>query len=210
MSKYPRYFQNGNVDTAWQEQDVSADAVAAIVNEFTESLKWRLAGALHYLASPIERKLLLALIGSRGDEGGRRLVRFWVGEQNSETRFGYDDDSPVYEVVVDCQKSVGKYRADFIVTWIGQGPGGPSSVSIAVEADGHDFHEKTKKQAEHDKKRDRFFAAQGLALLRFTGSEIHRAPEKCAAEVFEVLKPRLFAEMDRHEAIALAEWRAGK
>lgn len=54
---------------------------------------------------------------------------------------------------------------------------------IVVECDGHDFHERTKDQAQHDKARDRVFTAAGYRTLRFTGSEIHRNPIKCAVEV---------------------------
>ena len=45
---------------------------------------------------------------------------------------------------------------------------------IAVECDGHEFHEKTKQQAARDKARDRD---------RFTGSEIWKDPGACADEV---------------------------
>ncbi len=58
---------------------------------------------------------------------------------------------------------------------------------IAVECDGHDFHEKTKEQAAHDKKRDRFLVSQGIIVMRFTGSEIWADPLQCANEVTRIL-----------------------
>lgn len=85
------------------------------------------------------------------------------------------------------QCPVGRYRADFVlaVAFI------PPEVTEApqarkfwcVECDGHDFHERTKEQAAHDRMRDRWFQAQGFAVLRFTGSEIVREGARCAAEV---------------------------
>jgi very-short-patch-repair endonuclease len=62
---------------------------------------------------------------------------------------------------------------------------------VAIECDGHDFHEKTKEQARKDKRRDRVFLAEGLPVLRFTGSEIHRDPTAIAKEVGEVLLAEL-------------------
>ncbi len=55
---------------------------------------------------------------------------------------------------------------------------------LAVEVDGHDFHEKTQQQAEWDKRRDRFLVLGGWRVIRFTGSEVYRDVSKC---VFEVL-----------------------
>lgn len=50
-------------------------------------------------------------------------------------------------------------------------------VALAVECDGHDFHEKTKEQARRDKSRDRILISHGIHTIRFTGSEIFRRSE---------------------------------
>lgn len=55
---------------------------------------------------------------------------------------------------------------------------------IVVECDGHEYHEKTKEQAQRDKQRDRDFLSQGILTLRFTGSEIWKNPKKCVEEIF--------------------------
>src|SRR5262249_764554 len=47
-----------------------------------------------------------------------------------------------------------------------------------------DFHERTRQQAWHDKRRDRFFAANSIFVMRFTGCEIKRDPAECAREVY--------------------------
>jgi hypothetical protein len=54
---------------------------------------------------------------------------------------------------------------------------------IAIECDGHEFHEKTRWQAEHDKRRDRYLALHSIVMFRFTGTEIWRDPGKRAEEV---------------------------
>jgi len=100
---------------------------------------------------------------------------------------------------VDCQVSVGKYRVDFVVTFAYRKDAAP--VRVAVECDGHDFHEKTKEQAEHDKKRDRHLTSQGYAVMRFTGRELWRDPFACADEVVDYTQNVMYErEMERFES----------
>lgn len=61
---------------------------------------------------------------------------------------------------------------------------------IVVECDGHNFHERTKDQARHDKERDRWMLSKGIRVFRFTGSEIFADPIKCAMEVVEFTNTR--------------------
>lgn len=72
------------------------------------------------------------------------------------------------------------YVADFVVGPVQDDVGR----HIVVECDGHDFHERTKAQAEKDRKRDRVMQANGYKVFRFTGSEIHRDAFRCAGEVW--------------------------
>lgn len=72
---------------------------------------------------------------------------------------------------------------------------------LAVEVDGHDFHERTKEQAARDRSRDRALLANGWQVLRFTGSEVWRDPDRCAAEI----KRTLLTEKFRRETAAYAE-----
>jgi len=62
---------------------------------------------------------------------------------------------------------------------------------LAVECDGHDFHERTKEQAARDRSRDRALQTGGYTVMRFTGSEIHRDPLKCVLEVFAWAKSKI-------------------
>ncbi len=56
---------------------------------------------------------------------------------------------------------------------------------IAVEIDGHDFHERTKGQVEDRNRRDRDLQAAGWKVFHFSGAEVYRSPEKCVREVME-------------------------
>jgi len=88
-----------------------------------------------------------------------------------------------YGIKIIPQLKVGPYFSDFFIclkAWRGK------TVLGIIECDGHDFHERTKSQAAHDKRRDRFFQSKGLIVLRYTGSEIFRAPVDCASSALKI------------------------
>jgi very-short-patch-repair endonuclease len=60
-----------------------------------------------------------------------------------------------------------------------------SGLLIAVECDGHDWHDLTKEQAVRDRQRDRYLQRCGYKILRFTGSELYAHPLLCALEVLQ-------------------------
>lgn len=73
------------------------------------------------------------------------------------------------------QARIGPYRVDILAEMDGK--------YLVVECDGAAYHAATKDQIERDKRRDRFFAAQNISVMRFTGAEINRCARACAAEV---------------------------
>ena len=84
-------------------------------------------------------------------------------------------------MLVFSQAIIAPYRVDFLVAL---NPGdGRKSAFVAVECDGHEWHERTKEQAAKDKKRDRRLQEQGIAVLRVTGSEVWKSPVACAHEI---------------------------
>lgn len=97
------------------------------------------------------------------------------------------------------QVAAGAYRLDFAVEqftvvdelWSG------SHRRIAIECDGHDFHDRTREQAERDKSRDRELAALGWTVLRFTGREIYRDPFAIVDGVERVMATLKTAEQSR-------------
>jgi very-short-patch-repair endonuclease len=84
---------------------------------------------------------------------------------------------PQRELKLDGQS----YTIDFMV----ESPNG--KVRLAVELDGHDFHERTKEQAAHDRARERAIVRHGYAIFRFTGSEVFRNPRRCVEEVVAMI-----------------------
>lgn len=77
------------------------------------------------------------------------------------------------------QEKLGRHRVDFLFTCYCRG----KTRRLAVECDGHDFHERTKQQAAHDRSRDREITLSGTTVVRFTGSELFKDPIKCIEEV---------------------------
>lgn len=85
---------------------------------------------------------------------------------------------PQWEIETD----EGKFRVDFAIE-AGGVPWAPKLVRIVVECDGHEFHEKTKEQAQRDKARDRALQRAGWVVLRYTGSEIFHRPWDVMADI---------------------------
>lgn len=73
------------------------------------------------------------------------------------------------------------YRIDFVAL-------NQTGLKLAIELDGHDFHEKTREQVAKDKQRQRALVADGFTVLRFSGSEIVRDVKACVDEVAGVIE----------------------
>ncbi len=93
---------------------------------------------------------------------------------------------------------VATYRVDFMIER-------DKHRRLIVECDGHEFHDRTKQQAAYDRARDRELFRMGLPTIRFTGSEIHHSPERCAAEVWTCL----FSMQDIDD-LTMDAWRHGR
>jgi very-short-patch-repair endonuclease len=131
----------------------------AMAGEIGAALRDDLKGITGRCESPVEQLMLLALARCGLFQSGLVLIQ---------------------------QADILSYRADFLI-------GALASVDAAphwavVECDGHDFHERTPEQAEHDRARDRAMTAAGYRVFRFTGREIWRDPRKCAEEVMAYLR----------------------
>ena len=149
-----------------------------LMRDQAEREYWDIGRACWMVRSPIEERLLLALWGLS--------TAIWVENSDGDRVMKCRDDDP-FRVIVRPQVPFGRYVLDFIVEIR---RGADVVAQVAVECDGHDFHEKTKKQAAHDKKRDREIAEVGLTLLRFTGSEIFKDAKACAIQVLRVLSKK--------------------
>lgn len=110
-------------------------------------------------------------------------------------------------------KTTGKYFIDFVVNFeLGAYPNFNNALTLeqfraasppmlGVEIDGHVWHEKTKKQVQYHKERERFLIKNGWKLLRFTGSEIYDDPRKYFFEVIDVARKMSMEYYEKLQAL---------
>ena len=121
-------------------------------------------------------------------EGPRYFVGWWYCQESNHA---------VYLFQQTHVPARGKaYKADFaayVTEWRPEHHGYIESVFMkcVIEVDGHDFHERTKKQASHDKARDRAMAKDGWHVLRFTGSDVYADADACVDEVIDFIESKV-------------------
>ena len=157
-----------------------------------------LGALLERCESPLEQRFLVgalrkfqarAYIGTSPGPGDWKGPSLWGSF--------HDPDLERFAVRIWPQKMIRSleknYRADFVfrvICWEMEAGGYEEYCRIVVEVDGHDFHEKTKQQAQRDKARDRHIIAAGFPVLRFTGSEVYRNAEGVVEEIYQLLYKR--------------------
>jgi very-short-patch-repair endonuclease len=144
------------------------------------------------MPSPIEEALRAALL--------RPIPRYWIidgtdhasaipekwGDFANVARWiepiiWLDDDDDRHNTAIYIYRSVSvlSYRVDLMLEF--------GVRRLAIECDGHEFHDRTKQQAAYDRSRDRELLRIGIPTIRFTGSEIVHSPERCADEAYKCL-----------------------
>jgi len=130
--------------------------------------------------SPIEKLFYTCLWHAL--ECHPRYRHLQVGALDALTTAVGDDASDIY---IGWQVRVLDWPVDFAFKVRAASRDVTGLVCLAVECDGHDFHERTKEQAARDRSRDRALQAAGYTVMRFTGSELYRDPMKCVREVLD-------------------------
>ncbi len=125
--------------------------------------------------SPIEKILAIALA----------LCRF---ERDGLSNFNYIGQYFHPQVVIDCGER--KYRVDFLCDPGGNDDDGIryASYPVVIECDGHDYHEKTKKQVAYNNQRDYDLKNNGYDILHFSGSQIVNDPFGCANNILDYME----------------------
>jgi hypothetical protein len=75
---------------------------------------------------------------------------------------------------------------------------GPLCPLIALELDGHEFHEKTKEQVTHRNRRDRDLQSAGWTVLHVSGSEFNRDPQRVTQEIYDRVSALFWAAYHAH------------
>lgn len=144
-----------------------------LIRDMQEITEFRLRHAYDALdakgvKSPIEKYFILALneaciVISGKNQGVRPLAWADKPPREQELKTG--------QIHVWAQERVLDWPADFVLATVTKS--GQRHFAI-IECDGHDFHERTKEQAERDRSRDRRVQELGWRIYRFTGSELYR------------------------------------
>ena len=80
-----------------------------------------------------------------------------------------------------------KYRTDFLISVFYKTRKGNILKMFAIECDGHDYHEKTKKQVAYNNQRERDLKAAGYEVVRFSGSEIYKDARGCVQDLMKII-----------------------
>jgi len=122
--------------------------------------------ALRWCESPAEQNFWAAAVWSLGTDDYRyRWPSVW--SPDSEMPLAY------YGILLVPQKPAGGYRIDLAVY----------PHRLAIEIDGHDYHERTKDQATRGKRRARDLQLLGWTVLPYTGSDVWNDPFGCCEDV---------------------------
>jgi very-short-patch-repair endonuclease len=168
----------------------------ALAHAYTNKALRHLDILIGHAESPIEKAMLFALSVAAHDLATN--VRYKANGQ----LFGDFEEMPDV-LTIEPQAQLGEYRVDFLLTYqeslpdfdhkvkLNDGTEIPGikdvTVHLIVECDGHDFHDRSKKQASRDRERDRELKKLGYEVFRYTGSDIWKNPLACATEAVEVL-----------------------
>lgn len=140
------------------------------------------------MGSPIEEQLASALLWCNVDWAGFPCVDSIGAFDRRTDEDGCNSAPTQVDFWLTTQAKIDSYRVDALL-WF---QCGRSIRGVAVECDGHVFHEKTREQAARDKKRDRDILATGFPVMRFSGSEIYRDVVRCVEQVQRVASDVLY------------------
>lgn len=166
----------GNV---WEFIDRASDDIGKIeAAHFSQDMHSEIVEG-RCIASPIEQVFLVALhVMARARS---ETIDPEPMERPEGTFLGWG-------VHVTEQFQVDQYRVDFLVERVWFYDGANRRDQVLVELDGHEFHDKDKRQRSYEKARDRHLARRGFKVLHYTGSDVLADPYKVAYEVMDTIE----------------------
>ena len=96
----------------------------------------------------------------------------------------------MFEEQAEVEANGNKYRLDFLYEEDYM-DNVDNPLHLAIECDGHEFHEKTKEQVEKRNKRDMDLKLAGYDILHYSGSQIYKNPIKCALEILDYIDKKI-------------------
>lgn len=184
----------------WEGNPGLSDVCFGFARSFATWFKVELRSAMESLESPIETMMMLGLLWHAANE--QCVVRFrrygrFMGGGSSGCECG---------LTLLPQFELGNYRVDFLLeieepdlrSLRLTGEQRADFATLIIECDGHDFHEKTKEQAQRDKERDRMLQSMGHHVFRFTGAEIWRDSCQCGEQAWTHLNRNLKTRREQY------------
>lgn len=116
--------------------------------------------------SPIEKDMAQALLDNpRLNASGS--ITIWTNDAVIEG---------TGKLTILVQSKLGRFRPDFMLYM-------QDGRQVLIECDGIEWHDRTNQQFISERQRERDLLILGWPTMRFTGSEITRNPDACAADV---------------------------
>ena len=153
-------------DVEWMTQlDLAAQRTGYII---TDDIKESIIDVINICESPIEKHLFPWLLAQR----------HWLFDYPTillrHDRLKLPCHAIGYAIGLLPQCRIGQFRVDFAFVWYYRG----DVFKVAIECDGGEYHkDKTK---DFERSTNLLKIANVLDIIRFTGSEIYRNPERCA------------------------------
>lgn len=155
-------------ERAAQRRAAALEIAVPYARKLIDKAKAGLQWAYEHCDSPIERRLLPALVFANYGEG---FASFPAQVHLPKL----DAEPPLGDLVIVPQFAFIKYRLDFAIVAEAEG----RRKFVAVECDGQDYH----KNADKDRARDEYLKAFGFDVFRFNGPDIQADPLTLATKV---------------------------
>lgn len=193
QEEWHRDFPTAGAQPKYERPPERSAVLSVIANAMAQRAIDSMHDAFYSFGSPIEEQFFFGVLFAAWGRGAQ--FEYVTGNKKYSVRHDVSASTTMPErVSVWIQPELAGMHPDFLVhfeDWVGPDDQLARS-QLAVECDGHDFHERTKEQARRDKGRDRKLVAAGVQVVRFTGSEIFADPLRCGGWVLDTLKHTLF------------------
>jgi len=167
-----------------------------------ESVQRHFDRAAQYLRDRIPERLETEIAGYSCEDSPElespleAIFKIWWAAVTLFDEFG---SSYTLELVpqVEIQTKGRRYRVDFEVVpqdkdeWAEAHRYGFEWRRIAIELDGHEFHERTVEQVIGRNQRDRDLQESSWRVVHFSGTEFYRQPEVCVQQVLDIANAEL-------------------
>lgn len=163
--------------TGRTEQDLIEEIIQADLQAHEEVLRNHIERMCAVCESPIERVFGAALVHYNSSTPPDGFIHIYLSKPA-------DPVPPFDGIHVWPQARVDGYRIDFLFAV----KRGEAVRYTVVELDGHDYHERTKRQASYDKARDRHFTKKGWMIARFTGADVWADPDECVGDAMLIVE----------------------